>query len=97
MITAYEIVMPDPVEGYAAAILEKALGEETGAIIVDNTNRFGIRNLVKDIREFPLLGMRTEAVRYPYWENVAIGWETIFAALFLLECILIVLAILLLV
>ena len=97
MITAYEIVMPDPVEGYAAAILEKALGEETGAIVVDNTNRFVIRNLVKDIREFPLLGMRTEAVRYPYWENVAIGWETIFAALFLLECILIVLAILLLV
>jgi len=97
MITAYEIVMPDPVEGYAAAILEKALGEETGAIVVDNTNRFGIRNLVKDIREFSLLGMRTAAVRYPYWENVAIGWETIFAALFLLECILIALAILLLV
>lgn len=97
MITAYEIVMPDPVEGYAAAILEKALGEETGAIVVDNTNRFGIRNLVKDIREFPLLGMRTAAVRYPYWENVAIGWETIFTALFLLECILIALAILLLV
>ena len=97
MITTYEIVMPDPVEGYAAAVLGKALGEDSGAVIVDNTNRFEIRNLVEDIRDFAFLGMRTANVRYPYWENVAIGWETIFAALFLLECILIVLTILLLV
>ncbi|MBQ8053229.1 MAG: ABC transporter permease [Lachnospiraceae bacterium] len=97
MITTYEIVMPDPVEGYAAAVVKKALGEESAAIVVDNTNRFEIRNLVEDIRGFALLGMRTEYVRYPYWENVAKGWETIFAALFLLECILIVLTILLLV
>ena len=97
MITSYEIVMPDPVEGYAAAVLSKALGEDSGAIIVDNTNRFGVRSLVEDIREFALLGMRTRNVRYPYWENVAMGWETIFAALFLLECILIILTILLLV
>ena len=97
MITSYEIVMPDPVEGYAAAALMKALGDESGAIVVDNTNRFGTRNLIEDIRNFAFLGMRTRNVRYPYWENVAMGWETIFAALFLLECILIVLTILLIV
>ena len=97
MITSYEIVMPDPVEGYAAAALKKALGDESGAIVVDNTNRFGTRNLIEDIRNFAFLGMRTRNVRYPYWENVAMGWETIFAALFLLECILIVLTILLIV
>ena len=97
MITSYEIVMPDPGEGYAAAALMKALGDESGAIVVDNTNRFGTRNLIEDIRNFAFLGMRTRNVRYPYWENVAMGWETIFAALFLLECILIVLTILLIV
>ena len=97
MITSYEIVMPDTVEGYAAAALKKALGDESGAIVVDNTNRFGTRNLIEDIRNFAFLGMRTRNVRYPYWENVAMGWETIFAALFLLECILIVLTILLIV
>ena len=96
MITAYEIVMPDPVEGYAASAVKKAFGEESGVIVVDNTNRYKIPSLVEDIRQFALLGMRTGAVRYPYWENVALGWETIFAALFLLECILIVLTILLL-
>ena len=97
MITSYEIVMPDPVEGYAAAALTNALRDESGAIVVDNTNRFGTRNLIEDIRNFAFLGMRTRNVRYPYWENVAMGWETIFAALFLLECILIVLTILLIV
>ena len=96
MITTYEIVMPNPVEGYAAAAVSKALGEDSGAIVVDNTNRFGIPSLAGDLRDFALLGMRTQSVRYPYWENVAMGWETIFAALFLLECILIALTILLL-
>lgn len=95
MITTYEIVMPDPVEGYAAAAVKKAFGDDTGVIVVDNTNRYRIPNLYKDLRNFALLGMRTRAVRYPYWENVALGWETIFAALFLLECILIALTILL--
>ena len=97
MITTYEIVMPDPVDGYAAAAVTKALGEDSHAIVVDNTNRYRFPNLFKDIRDFALLGMRTESVRYPYWENVAMGWETIFAALLLLECILIALTILLLI
>ena len=95
-ITTYEIVMPDPVEGYAAAVLEKALGENSGAIVVDNTNRFGFRNLLEDLRDFALLGMRTGSVRYPYWENAAIGWETIFAALLLAEGMLILMTIVLL-
>ena len=88
-ITIYEIVMPNPVEGYAAAALSSALGEDSGAVVVDNTNRFGERHLLVDLRDFALLGMRTQPVRYPYWENAAMGWETIFAALFLLECVLI--------
>lgn len=97
MITNYEIVMPNPVEGYAAATVEKALGEDSGAIVVDNTNRYGERNLLKDLQEFALLGMRTQGVRYPYWENAAMGWETIFMVLFLLEAVLILLTVLLLV
>lgn len=95
-ITIYEIVMPDPVEGYAASVLETALGEDSGAVVVDNTNRFKERSLIGDLRDFALLGMRTQAVRYPYWENFALGWETIFAALFLAECLLIILAVILL-
>ena len=95
-ITAYEIVMPDPVEGYAAAVVKTALGEDTGAVVRDNTNRYKTRNLIKDIREFALLGMRTSGVHYPYWENVAVGWETIYMVLFLIECLLILFTVLLL-
>lgn len=95
-ITVYEIVMPNPVEGYAAAVLERSLGEDIGAIVVDNTNRYGFRSLLTDLRDFAFLGMRMQSVSYPYWENVAIGWETIFAALLLLEFVLIIFTILLL-
>ena len=95
-ITVYEIVMPNPVEGYAAAVLERSLGADIGALVVDNTNRYGFRSLLTDLRDFAFLGMRMQSVRYPYWENVAIGWETIFAALLLLEFVLIIFTILLL-
>ena len=96
-ITIFEIVMPDPVEGYAAAVVKNALGEDSGAVVVDNTNRFTERSLINDLGSFALLGMRTQPVRYPYWENVAMGWETIFAALFLAECLLIILTVILLI
>ena len=92
-ITTYEIVMPDPVEGYAASVLKKALGDESGAVVVDNTNRFGFRSLLQDLRDFAILGMRTHSVRYPYWENAAMGWETIYAALLLAEGMLILMTI----
>ena len=93
-ITIYEIVMPDPVEGYAAAVLRNALGEDSGAVVVDNTNRFTERALIDDIRNIAILGMRTQAVRYPYWENYAMGWETTFMILFIVECLLIIVVIL---
>ena len=95
-ITIYEIVMPDPVEGYAASVVETALGEDSGAVVVDNTNRFTERSLLGDLRDFALLGMRTQPVRYPFWENIAMGWETIFAALLLAEFLLVILTVILL-
>ncbi|MDO5456010.1 MAG: ABC transporter permease [Eubacteriales bacterium] len=94
-ITIYEIVMPDPVEGYAANKVRLALGEDTPAIVVDNTNRFGYASLWRDLRDYPLLGMRTQQIRLPYWENAARGYEAIFAMLFLAECILVGLTVLL--
>lgn len=96
-ITIYEIVMPNPVDGYAAGKVKQALGEETPAIIVDNTNRFGYASLWRDLRDFALAGMRTREIRLPYWENAARGFEAIFALLFLAECILIGLTALLLI
>ena len=95
-ITIYEVVMPDPVEGYAASVVETALGEDSGAVVVDNTNRFTERSLLGDLRDFALLGMRTQPVRYPFWENIAMGWETIFAALLLAEFLLVILTVILL-
>ena len=65
-IDCYEIVMPDPISGYALGIMEEMMG---GAEIVENSGRFTPRRLSELLRSFGQRSMRTGAVIYPYWEN----------------------------
>ena len=67
-IDCYEIVMPDPISGYARGVMEQLfpLGEES---IVENSGRFFIARLFEVIGDFGDRSMRTTAVVYPYWEN----------------------------
>lgn len=95
-ITEYQIVMPSPVEGYAAQILEKALGEERDFKVVDNTERYSTRSLLSLLADYGTRGMRLKEIHYPYWENNAVGWEDLFALLLVIEWLLYVLVILLL-
>ena len=67
-IDCYEVVMPDPISGYARGILEQMLpaGEET---MVENSGRFSLARLCTVIGSFGERSMRNDAVIYPYWEN----------------------------
>lgn len=67
-IDCYEIVMPDPISGYARGVMEQLLpsGEET---MVENSARFSLARLCTVIGDFGERSMRTTAVVYPYWEN----------------------------
>lgn len=67
-ISAYEIVMPDPISGYALSTMEELLSTETG-IVVENSGRFSLTRLVELIGAFGTRSMRTGAVAFPYWEN----------------------------
>lgn len=87
-ISCYEVVMPNPVDGYARSVLAGKLGmDEKSVLVVDNKERFEIIPMLNVINAFPTRSMRTFNVTFPYWENIARGWEDIFAIIFAIRVI----------
>ncbi len=89
-ISCYEVVMPDLVRNFAKKLVTEKLGvAEEQRVIVDNTNRFGVPELLKVAASFGSRSMQLLPVNYPYWENEARGWEDILALVlvFKLLCI----------
>lgn len=90
-INHYEIVMPNPVKEFALKYVREQLGkEEKETEILENTSRFSLLNRLRVIRAFGTRSMNGKAIIYPYWENVARGYEdiigllTVFMLIFLL-------------
>lgn len=79
-INAYEIVMPNPISGFALKTIKEKIGIEEGNIeLVENTKRYSLPALLKVISDFGIRPMNEKAIVYPYWENVARGYEDILA------------------
>ncbi len=90
-INHYEIVMPNPVTGFACNYVREKLGaEEKEVEVVENTTRYSLVSRLKLITEFGTRSMNGKAIIYPYWENMARGVAdilmvlTLFGILFLL-------------
>ena len=90
-INHYEIVMPNPVKEFALKHVKEQLGsDERETEVLENTSRFNLLNRLKVIGSFGTRSMNGRAIIYPYWENVARGYEdiigmlTVFMLLFLL-------------
>ncbi|MBP7348116.1 MAG: ABC transporter permease [Butyrivibrio sp.] len=97
-ITCYEVVLPDPVKGFAASLLQQKLPLSLNQVkIVDNTARFGIPTLVKTMTGFGIRSMQENGLCYPYWENIARGWEDVLALVILVQGICIVILLLIIV
>lgn len=91
-IDSYEIVMPNPVKNFAYNSVKEKFGmDESRMWVVENSARFGLKGLFTVISEFGIRSMNNRAIRYPYWENVARGWEDVLAAVLILQilCLLI--------
>lgn len=87
-VGAYEIVMPNPVSGFAYAKVKEKFGiDEVGMQVVENSVRYGFKSLFTVISELGTRSMNSYAIGYPYWENVARGWEDIFAIVLALQII----------
>ncbi len=69
-IDCYEVVMADPITGYARSVVEKSFDPETNAV-VENSARYELLRLLGVLGDFGERSMQTRAVIYPYWENAA--------------------------
>lgn len=93
-INHYEIVMPDPVTGFAENFVREKLGtSEKETEVLENTSRYSFLSRLKLIPAFGTRSMNGRAIIYPYWENIARGYEdiltvvTLFELLFLLYAV----------
>lgn len=88
----YEIVLPNPVKGFAFSTMESILGTgKDGIVMVENTSRFETMSLVKIIQNYGIRSMSFDDVVFPYWENIARGKEDVLALLLLIRSMFLVL------
>lgn len=79
-LNTYEIVMPNPVSGYAKSYVTENIGVDGVEMeIVENTTRFSLLSRLKLLLAFGTRSMSSKAIIYPYWENIARGYEDILA------------------
>ncbi len=87
-INHYEVVMPNPVKDFALGIVTEKIGiGESEIEIVENTTRFGLLPLLEVVSQFGVRSMNGKAIVYPYWENIARGYEDILALILILRII----------
>ncbi|MBQ7776519.1 MAG: ABC transporter permease [Lachnospiraceae bacterium] len=90
-INHFEIVMPNPVSGYALEYVKKAIGvTESELEVVENSTRFDTLNRIKHIGKLSSRAMNGKAIIYPYWENVARAYEDRVAVMMLFQLIFLV-------
>lgn len=95
-INHYEIVMPDPVTSFAENFIREKLGtSEKETEVLENTSRYSFLSRLKLIPAFGTRSMNGRAIIYPYWENIARGYEDILAVVTLFELLFLLYAIVL--
>lgn len=85
-ISAYEVVMPDMISGFAEGIVKDNF-PVGGGTVVENTGRYGVLRLWEVLTAYGERSMNTQGIIYPYWENAARLTED-YAALLLLFTVL---------
>lgn len=81
-INHYEIVMPDPVKQFAYKYVREKMGsDEKESEVLENSTRFSLLGRLRLIKEFGTRSMNGKAIVYPYWENLARGYEDIIGVL----------------
>lgn len=84
----FEIVMPNPVKGFALNLVRERMGiEEEEVEMIENTSRFSLLNRFRILFDFGTRSMNGKAIIYPYWENIARGYEDILAVMTLVMAI----------
>ena len=85
-IDCYEVVLPEPVDGFTQTVLEEKYSVGDG-VLQQNTGRFSLGASLRQMKKFGTRGVRTSAAILPYWEHAARyveDWCTLLAFLMLL-------------
>lgn len=89
----YEVLMPNPVEGFAKDILIKALNDTEGRLdVIENSARFLPEARKEILWDYAVRSMSSKGILYPYWENIARAVEDIAAGLYAVQMVVFVLA-----
>ncbi|MFA9377717.1 MAG: ABC transporter permease [Lachnotalea sp.] len=93
-INAYEIVMPNPITGFALKTVKEKIGiDETNIELVENSNRFSLLTVGTVLLDFGTRSMNQKDIIYPYWENIARGYEDVLALILLWKSIFLIIPI----
>lgn len=93
-ISAYELISANPVKGFVYNTVKEKFGlAETEMLVVENSSRYSTEALISVILDFGLRSMQDVKVGYPYWENVARGYEDVCALLLLFRLLFLTVAI----
>lgn len=94
-ITSYEIVIPNPVKGFAVKMLEEQVNGGTGnLLLIENSSRFTYESFYDILKDKAERTMKTDDIVLPFWENVArVKEEKLANTAFVQICILSVLVI----
>lgn len=85
-INCYELVMPNPITSFAKNMVQEHF-PLNGGIVVENSSRYSLGNLLNVIGDFGKRSMGLNGIIYPYWEN-AVRLTEDYAALFLILAVL---------
>ncbi|MDR0963079.1 MAG: ABC transporter permease [Clostridium sp.] len=85
-VTHYEVVMPNPVTGFALQYVQEQLGSnENNTEVVENSSRFDLVKRLEIVPSFAGRAMIQKPIAYPTWENVARGMENLLGLLTILS------------
>lgn len=85
-ITSYELVAPNPVKNFLFHTTKEKFGLiEDEMAVVENSSRFRSEAMLSVIMNFGIRSMKRLEIQYPYWENIARGYEDIKSVLFILQ------------
>lgn len=92
----YEVLMPNPVDGFAKDILKTALNDTEGRLdVVENSARYLPQARKEILMDYAVRSMSSKGIIYPYWENVARAMEDIVAAFYAIQMVTFVVAVVL--
>jgi hypothetical protein len=69
-LSCYELVMPDPISGFALGVMEENFPKGDG-VVLENSTRYSLKNISDIVLGLGERSIQSNGVAYPYWENAA--------------------------